>query len=381
MFTTPWSEVDRKIGAGIALCGLTIFFLNSPLFVSQADQFQDWWVAFALLVPLTQLISAIGWTLIPAFWLRSIWVFQVFALFAALFFTYCAWNGGKTAPPTPAIWLLDATVVGTAALVLRWPYAIAAPLALAAAIPLSAAVFIGTCPDVTLALGIVHSSNVIFVMLALVLRGQLLTLSESRATAERLHAEAARTRVEFEDSARFARTVHDEVLSTFSAAIQLDGEPPLLLRKSAATALVAVQRSEHRPEVETAELTSKEAAGLILGLVSSAAPNVDMSSQVSDGTVLSAAAGAVGLAAAEAARNSVRHAGGGSGTVVVGDGAIRVAVIDSGPGFDWSLIETAHFGIRESIVRRIEDLDGGSVLIDTGTDGTTVVMAWKRTNR
>lgn len=378
MFTTAWSDVDRKLGAGIALCGLTIALLNAALFGGQASEFRTWWVVLALLVPFLQLISAALQAQLPSNWLRSIWLLQVFVLFTVLFLTYFAWMGGEASPPSPSVWLLDSTVVGAAALVLRWPYAVASTLLLAVAVPLSSAVFLGTVPSQVLSWGFAHASNVIFVMLALVLRRQLGQLSRAHATAEHLRAEEARTRAESEESARFARIVHDEVLSTFSAAMQFAGEPPLLLRKSAASALVAMQRRQNEPETEPAELTSEEAAELVLDLVRAAAPDVRMSSQIAPGAVLSAAAGAVGLAAAEAARNSMRHAGGGSGTVVVGDGAIRVAVIDSGPGFDCSLIESARFGIRESIVRRVEDLDGGRVTIDSGADGTTVVMAWKR---
>lgn len=92
----------------------------------------------------------------------------------------------------------------------------------------------------------------------------------------------------------------------------------------------------------------------------------------------SAAAGAVGLAAAEAARNAVRHAGAGSGAVSVDEGAIQVEIADSGVGFDPERVPAGRFGVRESIVRRIEELDGGRAAFDTGADGTTVVLQWTR---
>ena len=86
----------------------------------------------------------------------------------------------------------------------------------------------------------------------------------------------------------------------------------------------------------------------------------------------------MGLAAAEAARNAVRHAGGGTGTVLVGDDSIRVIIVDSGQGFDLSTIDSRRLGIRESVIRRMEELPGGSAIFDSNMFGTTVVMTWNR---
>ncbi len=46
LVTRPWSNVDRMLGSGIALCGLAIVLLNSLAFVDQAGQFASWWLAF-----------------------------------------------------------------------------------------------------------------------------------------------------------------------------------------------------------------------------------------------------------------------------------------------------------------------------------------------
>ena len=62
----------------------------------------------------------------------------------------------------------------------------------------------------------------------------------------------------------------------------------------------------------------------------------------------------------------------------VGEGQ-RVAIIaGSGVGFDPERVPAGRFGVRESIVRRIEELDGGRAAFDTGADGTTVVLQWTR---
>ncbi|WP_341729665.1 ATP-binding protein [Brooklawnia sp.] len=377
MFTIPWSVVDRKIGLGIALCGVAIVLLNSLAFIEQASQFQAWWVTLAGIVPLLQLLTAVGWSKLPPAVLRSIWISQVLVLLFALVLVYNAWDdGGRT--PYPLLWLLDSTVVAALALTVRLAWALAATLLLAASVPLSALAFLGTIPASVLSWGFVHASNVIFVMLALVMRQQTNRLARARATAEHLQAEEERVRAASADFERFARVIHDEVLSTFGAAVQLTGDPPPLLRRSATAALDALRHEDFRTDTEPVERTTEEAQQLILDLIGAAAPGIEVSSKVTPGTVTSTAAGAVGLAAAEASRNALRHAGGGSGTVMVGDGSIRVIIVDAGPGFDPAKIRSGHFGISGSIVRRIDDLDGGRVAFDSGAGGTTVVMAWSR---
>lgn len=378
MFTQPWSAVDRKIGLGIALCGLAIALLNSLAFIDHVHGFRVWWVALAVSVPLLQLVAMVGWARMPPTWLRAIWLLQPLLLLVTLILLVPAWDGDPAQVRHPQVWLLDSTVVASAALVLRLRYVLAAALLLAAAVPASVLIWHGTVPPPVLSWGFVHASSIIYVMFTLVLRRQLDRLWRARTMAAQLGAEEQRARAESEEFERFARAVHDEVLSTLGAAIQLQGKPPPPLRQSAAAAVQVLQRDATGSDVAPIELTSEEAGRLIVDLIAAAAPGMPVSRRTSSGRVSSAVAGATGLAAAEAARNAVRHAGGGSGTLAVGDGSIRVAIIDSGPGFDPRHIESGRLGIRESIVRRVDGLDGGRVAIDSGPGGTTVVIAWSR---
>lgn len=378
MFTKPWSVVDRKIGLGIAVCALAVALFNATGFLHRADEFAIWWNILAVCVVVLPLVAAVGWSRLPASALRALWITQPFLLLITLLLTYLAWEGGAAVLPSPQGWLLDATILAAMALVVRLPYVLAMMLALAAVVPLSALIFLGTIPTLVLSWGFVHASNIIYVMLALVLREQMNSLHRARATAAQLQAEGERIRGEFEAFEGFARTVHDEVLATFAAALQFSGEPPPLLRQSAATALQALARDQRERSPEPIELSGEDAVQLIRDLIGAAAPGVELTSSHASSTVSSAAASAVGLAAAEAARNASRHAGGGTGVVLVGDGSIRVTIIDAGPGFDLATVTAGHFGIRDSIIRRVEELDQGKVAFDSGPGGTTVVMRWNR---
>lgn len=377
MFTKPWSVVDRKIGWGIALCGLAVALVNAGAFAQQARGFDNWWLALALAVTVLQLFTALGWSRLPPIVLRAIWIAQPPILLLALLLVFLAWHGGVH-PPAPVVWLLDATVLATMALVVRLFWVLLMTLLLAASVPLSALIFLGSIPDLVLSWGFWHCANVIFVMLPLVLRHQMDHPYRTQETAAQLRAEEERIRAESADFDLFARTVHDEVLSTFAAALQFTGDPPPLLRRSAATARQELQRGAHGRSAEPLELSNDDAARLILDLIASAARGIEMSTRVLDGTVPSAAASALGLAAAEAGRNAFRHAGGGAGFLVLGDGSIQVSIVDAGAGFDLSAVAMEHFGIRDSIIRRIEELQGGRVTLDSGPGGTTVVMRWTR---
>ncbi len=378
MVTRPWSNVDRILGLGIALCGLSVVLLNSVAFAVQTREFATWWVVLACVVPSAQFVVALGWSQLPSAILRAIWFAQPLAIFVTLLLVYRGWTTAESAPPSPRPWLLDSVAVAAMVLVVRLPYVIATALVLAAAVPLSAVIFLGELPSSVLSWGFAHCLNVFFVMIVLVLRQRMDSLSQANSVAEELRAEEARTRAEANEFSHFSRVVHDEVLATFAAALQFDGEPPLLVRHSAGAALEALRCPGGGTETGSVELTTDDAAQLISDLIGTAAPEVKTVPKILPGRVQSSAVGAVGLAAAEAARNAARHAGGGTALVMVGSESIRVSIIDFGAGFDSSRIDPRRFGIRESIFRRMEELPGGGVTLNSGTFGTTVVMEWNR---
>jgi len=380
MFTTPWIPGDRAIGFGAALCGLAIVLLNAGALFVQAPHFETWWLALALATPALQIVALLGWRLLPARALRVIWILQPLLLLLALILVYAAWSDRQSEPSAPVIWLLDSTVIAAAVLVVRLQVAAALTFLLAAAPLLSAMLFLGTLPTPLLTLGFVHASNVIFVMLVFAVRQQLRRLNQARTVAEKLESEGRRAQEESEGFPEFARMVHDEVLASFAAALRFEGAPPAAVRASAEAAPRALDRggAVAGESEESIALAADDAGQLILDLVEASCPDVPMLLSTEPGTVPAAAAEAVGLATAEAARNALRHAGGGSGSVMVSDGSIRVTISDAGGGFDPRGVPGDRFGVRESILGRLDGLEGGRVLIDSDETGTSVVMRWTR---
>ena len=218
------------------------------------------------------------------------------------------------------------------------------------------------------------------ILLVFVVRQQLRRLSRARTVAEKLESEGRRAQEESAGFPEFARMVHDEVLASFATALRFEGAPPDAVRASAAAALRALGRSDAvtAGSEESIALAADDAGRLILDLVEASSPDVPMLLSTEPGTVPAAAAEAVGLATAEAARNALRHAGGGSGSVMVSDGSIRVTISDAGGGFDPRGVPGDRFGVRESILGRLDGLEGGRVLIDSDGTGTSVVMRWTR---
>lgn len=381
-FTIEWHPVDRLLGVGIVLCAFAVTLVNTASFVVQAPEFAGWWVALVALLPALQIATVALWRSSPRMICR-LWAAETPLLLMILASSYGAWVGMGTEEPFIVPWLLDAPVLCILALVVRLPVVLGATFLLAAAPPLSALVFLGHVPTVVLGNGFVHLSNVIYIALCLLLRDQLTDLSRSKAQVAALRNEEERVQTEGASLSEFERMIHDDVLSCLAATLRTDGSPSSDLRKMAGSARAALRATESSTSVVLVEstLTTEDAARLLLGSLETSAPDLALSSNVTrGGWVCRVAVSTIGLAAAEAARNAVRHAGGGSAEVTVQDGWIRAVVQDHGPGFDPERIADDHFGVRESILGRIALLDGGSVKIDSAETGTTVVMQWAPSN-
>jgi signal transduction histidine kinase len=88
------------------------------------------------------------------------------------------------------------------------------------------------------------------------------------------------------------------------------------------------------------------------------------------------AAEALLQAAREAVRNAAHHAGGVVRVVFDPDpstGELVVFIRDAGPGFDPQQLPAERRGVRDAIIGRMEHA-GGSASIETGPDGTEVVL-------
>ncbi len=224
----------------------------------------------------------------------------------------------------------------------------------------------------------IHAANVIYIAIFSGIRGRLNRLREAEARA--LAAEAARARAEASARGKeqVARLIHDEVLSVLAAAAQFRGAPPEALRGGAGTAL----RLFHRPVVDQnpESLPTDLAADWLVGVSRRFDADVAIDVTAVPGEVPRGVVETVGAAAAEALRNSVRHAAGAERVVgvVVSPGLIEVSVEDRGPGFDTDRIDEQRLGIRGSILERMQALPGGAAVVESRPgSGTRVVVTWR----
>jgi hypothetical protein len=125
--------------------------------------------------------------------------------------------------------------------------------------------------------------------------------------------------------------------------------------------------SESGPRLDQA-LTAAEHAGIAVHLTGDTATLARVTPE---------RAAALDAAAAQCLVNVSRHAGVDSAEVVigVGDGALTIAIIDSGTGFDEALVPADRIGLRTSIRGRIEYVGGTVRLWSTEGIGTTVVLS------
>lgn len=87
----------------------------------------------------------------------------------------------------------------------------------------------------------------------------------------------------------------------------------------------------------------------------------------------------IAAAAAEAVRNSGRHAHADtpvSVSVAFFPGGLRVTIADDGGGFDPATVPADRLGIAVSIRRRMSEVGGSAVIDSAPTHGTRVLLEW-----
>ncbi|MGY4856497.1 ATP-binding protein [Cryobacterium sp. AP23] len=180
-------------------------------------------------------------------------------------------------------------------------------------------------------------------------------LSDERAARER---EAER--------AEMAAHLHDSVLQTL-ALIQQKAGP-----HSDAARLARAQERDLREWLFTGTANgpvdlATELRGIAITLERDFAVHVDV---VAVGSVDREVPEALLAAAREAMLNAARHAGGNVSVYVESSArAIEVSVTDRGPGFSMATIPTDRWGVRESILARMQRA-GGTATVRPGPGGT-----------
>nr|WP_296777073.1 ATP-binding protein [Rhodococcus sp. (in: high G+C Gram-positive bacteria)] len=204
-------------------------------------------------------------------------------------------------------------------------------------------------------------------------------LDTTRSAAEDQAAATAASHARSVERERFDALIHDDVMSTLLAA-----------SRSGNSAALAGQAKETITRLERLRSGSSEAEPLTAGgfeaFVRSALTKIDEKIEVESSAERSTevaipmdAVRALTASAAEALRNSVRHAESAPRSVQVRivDGSATVVVSDEGPGFDQSKIPPHRLGLSVSIRGRMRQLPGGwSGISSTPGNGTTVALGW-----
>ncbi|HLS76504.1 MAG TPA: ATP-binding protein [Nocardia sp.] len=204
-------------------------------------------------------------------------------------------------------------------------------------------------------------------------------VAEARAAKEA--GAAARDR----ERARFAALIHDAVLSTLLDASRSGVVSPVLRAQAARTLdqLDALRRGGSGPE----RLDADSVSMFLTVAVREAAPEVAVQVTRAPGSehleMPVDAAGTLTAAAAEAVRNSLRHAAAdgrvvhrGVDVTLAGNG-VRVRVHDDGAGFDPHKVPVDRLGLSVSILGRMRSVDGGSARIESRPgQGAVVTLGW-----
>ncbi|MFB2583704.1 sensor histidine kinase [Herbiconiux liukaitaii] len=212
----------------------------------------------------------------------------------------------------------------------------------------------------------------------ILLVGRGLDAAAASTTAAAARESAARGRLTART--RASALVHDEVLATLSLAASGLPIPRARLADQAQKAAAMVTRLTDEQSLEPAALHAAIAEEARLHDAAFA-----LRDETTPGGPRPSAAVHEAFVGAtrQALRNSVRHAPGASRGVVLTqtDDGIRVEIADDGPGFDPAGIADDRLGIRQSIVGRMERVEGGRAEIDSAPGRGAVVRLHSRATR
>lgn len=282
------------------------------------------------------------------------------------------WAGPAVAASTTLLWSPRAGFV----LILLW----------AAVVPLALLLADGSVSRTVMALAATHSSDVVFVGLYVVLRGQMrsrIALADAAAEQEARRLEQQAWSVE---QSRVTALVHDEVLSALVAVALVPDHEVRAVRDQAARAVLRVDAEIDRlGAVVGGDVELVAAAELVTGL-RAVCRELDTPVRLAPGGDVDLllprpAVDTLLGATAEALRNAVRHAADAPRTVrvVASPDSLLIRVHDEGPGFDLQAVPANRLGVRVSILGRLGAVPGcfGDVGSAPG-GGTTVTLGWRR---
>ena len=371
-------RTDRQVGWLISLGGSVLIIGQVGKVLGQWSEYSLWWnTAGAAIASTVVLLAALGRVLaFPV--LRVGWIGVPVLGWILWLTSFQAFRGGDAQATMALAWTIQPAIASYTVLWTKPVHALVLAVVSGCLPAASALIFTGHIAPIVAADAPIQVSNIAFVAIFIGIRGRLgrLRVAEARAREqERVRASATE---EARRQEELGRLIHDEVLSVLTAAMAFTGPPPAELRAEATHALLLLRapRSEE-PDV----LSCGQALARITARLRLIDPACPLHTQTHAGTVPTVVVDAVSQAAAEALRNSVRHAGTQcprAVEVLVRPEQIRVVVSDEGPGFEPDAVSAERLGVRSSIFGRLAGLDGGQAEINSGPDGgTEVILTWR----
>lgn len=370
--------IERRLGWLFALGGCIVILDQTIFKLHELALWAPWWNAAALVLIAGIVVLAAGGLFLPPSVLRVLW-WSLPILYVVLQLLWAfAFRGPDLTDAVPWTWTVEPPVVTLLLLVLRPAAAIGASLGISLAPMIAGLAFLGEVPHAVLRETPIQLANVVYVAIFLgvylqlrMLRAQELEVRGQREQQTRAAALAA-------EHARVSRVVHDEVLSALAAAIQTEGSPPMVLKRAAAGALAALDESIDHTSVQSGALSVQDAMDEIVAVLRAIDGDFALRVDLSSGSMPRDVTRAASLAAAEALRNSLRHAGPGARREVrleLSDHRMRVTIFDDGVGFDTGYAREG-MGIPESIERRMLEVGGSAVIRSHRGAGTEVRLSW-----
>jgi signal transduction histidine kinase len=374
-------RTDRQVGWLIALGSMVGAFAQAaPLFFAQAGLFAPWWQTASRICIGLFVVLAVGGRLLPVVVLRMLWVLIPASVISLQLLSFLAYRGPADGV-VPWVWMIEPGAVTLLVLLFRPVVAVALAVFSGMSVALSAWVFTGAVPEVIAAATPIHVSNIGFVVIFIGIRGRLTQLRRLEEDARLAAERQARQEAEAERNAELRRLVHDEVLSVLAAAALFRGAAPRELQDEAAHALLVLRDSGDPEDAAGADavIATREAAEEIR-LRAARFSSVELRIDDRGGSLPADVVQEVSAAASEAIRNARRHSG--AERVVVdalfAQDRIRVVVRDDGIGFVVAAVPSERLGVRDSIIRRIEEMGGRAEIISAHDAGTEVSLSWSR---
>lgn len=385
----PPGSVERQLGWVISLAGVWLL-LVLVLQIPQGGDHPPWWQeAGGIVLGAIIVVTAAFGRVLPTSWLVGLWI--AFPVILGLLGLASFAPTGLPIPDDhrPWPWGTEAVAYSYLALVVRRPWEVFAyPVLISGSTLVSAFLFgipLDAIPEQFAADIPMLLTPLGFAVFFLALRARLRVFQHSaeavRVSEERSRAAAA----EAYRRQQFGLLVHDNVLSVLNAGLLLGDTPSDELRSAAKTALDLLDRPDSAYDVAPIGGSGRTA---ILGRAWELTwlridPHCDITVHDLGGEIPLEVAGAIEAAAAEALRNSLRHAGAGSArsvTARLASQAIEVRVTDDGPGFAVEAITDERMGVRRSIIERIERVGGTAAFTSSPGARTEVVIAWPANN-